>query len=152
MLVTWGFSIIATPFPYKQSLSKRSQSGKCRTFILRYFCITAIPDSSQWTLSPDASYVYYCANETIHGVEFENIPDTNGIPLVCDMSSNILSRSIDVSKVRGQWLDLRYTPLLGKKIFFQLNDKSFNCSAFLFHDVKISVVSETWGGRELPCL
>jgi phosphoserine aminotransferase len=62
--------------------------------------ITAIPDASQWSLSPDASYVYYCANETIHGVEFPDIPDTNGIPLVCDMSSNILSKPVDVSKVR----------------------------------------------------
>ena len=74
-----------------------------RTFfqqsIFLYFL--AIPDASQWSLSPDASYVYYCANETIHGVEFQDIPDTNGIPLVCDMSSNILSRQIDVSKVKG---------------------------------------------------
>lgn len=59
---------------------------------------SGIPDQSTWNLNPDASYVYYCANETIHGVEFKFIPDTHGVPLVCDMSSNILSRQIDVSK------------------------------------------------------
>ncbi|KAK3581590.1 hypothetical protein CHS0354_025118 [Potamilus streckersoni] len=57
-----------------------------------------IPDQSAWNLNPNASYVYYCANETINGVEFQFVPETNGVPLVCDMSSNILSRHIDVSK------------------------------------------------------
>ncbi|KAL1925576.1 uncharacterized protein VTP21DRAFT_459 [Calcarisporiella thermophila] len=60
---------------------------------------TSIPPRSEWKLSgPDAAYVYYCANETIHGVEFPaEAPDVSA-PLVCDMSSNILSRSFDVSK------------------------------------------------------
>ncbi|XP_059145007.1 phosphoserine aminotransferase-like [Physella acuta] len=59
---------------------------------------TSIPDVSTWQLSPDASYVYYCANETIDGVEFQFVPDTNGIPLVCDMSSNMLTRHLDINK------------------------------------------------------
>ncbi|KAM9083204.1 phosphoserine aminotransferase isoform 4-T5 [Megaptera novaeangliae] len=59
---------------------------------------TKIPDPSTWNLSPDASYVYYCANETVHGVEFDFIPDVNGAVLVCDMSSNFLSKPVDVSK------------------------------------------------------
>lgn len=59
----------------------------------------SIPHPSSWNLSDDASYVYYCANETVEGVEFQFIPETNGVPLVCDMSSNIFSRPIDVSKV-----------------------------------------------------
>uniref|UniRef100_A0A8B9XU79 Phosphoserine aminotransferase n=1 Tax=Bos mutus grunniens TaxID=30521 RepID=A0A8B9XU79_BOSMU len=59
---------------------------------------TKIPDPSTWTLNPDASYVYYCANETVHGVEFDFIPDVKGAVLVCDMSSNFLSRPVDVSK------------------------------------------------------
>jgi phosphoserine aminotransferase len=57
-----------------------------------------IPDTSLWNLSPDASYIHYCANETVHGVEFQFVPETNGVPLICDMSSNIFSRPIDVSK------------------------------------------------------
>jgi len=57
-----------------------------------------IPDQSQWKLNPEASYVYYCDNETVDGVEFPFIPDTGNVPLVADMSSNILSRPFDVSK------------------------------------------------------
>jgi len=59
---------------------------------------TQIPDPSTWKLDPEASYVYYCANETVHGVEFQYVPDTKGVPLVADMSSNFLSRPFDVSK------------------------------------------------------
>ncbi|XP_025070006.1 phosphoserine aminotransferase isoform X3 [Alligator sinensis] len=59
---------------------------------------TKIPDPSTWNLNPDASYIYYCANETVHGVEFDFVPDVKGAILVCDMSSNFLSRPVDVSK------------------------------------------------------
>jgi len=61
----------------------------------RYTCI---PERAQWKLDPDAAYVHYTSNETIGGVEFHWVPDTGSVPLVCDMSSNILSRPIDVSK------------------------------------------------------
>lgn len=57
-----------------------------------------IPPQTEWNLDPNASYVYYCANETVHGVEFDFVPETNGVPLVCDMSSNFLSRPVDVNK------------------------------------------------------
>lgn len=59
---------------------------------------TKIPGPSSWTLNPEASYVYYCCNETVHGVEYNFIPETNDVVLVCDMSSNFLSRPVDVSK------------------------------------------------------
>ncbi|XP_006122537.1 phosphoserine aminotransferase isoform X1 [Pelodiscus sinensis] len=59
---------------------------------------TKIPDTSSWNLNQDASYVYYCANETVHGVEFDFVPDVRGAVLVCDMSSNFLSKPVDVSK------------------------------------------------------
>ncbi|XP_031585552.2 phosphoserine aminotransferase [Oreochromis aureus] len=59
---------------------------------------TKIPDPSSWTLNPSASYVYYCSNETVHGVEYNFTPETNGVVLVSDMSSNFLSRPVDVSK------------------------------------------------------
>lgn len=59
---------------------------------------TKIPDPSSWTLNPSASYVYYCCNETVHGVEYNFVPETNGVILVSDMSSNFLSRPVDVSK------------------------------------------------------
>jgi phosphoserine aminotransferase len=59
---------------------------------------TSIPDASTWELDEQAAYLHYTSNETIHGVEFQNIPDAKGLTLVSDMSSNILSRHIDVSQ------------------------------------------------------
>jgi len=59
---------------------------------------TTIEDQSTWQLNANSSYVYYCSNETVNGVEFPFVPETNGVPLVCDMSSNFLSRPIDVRK------------------------------------------------------
>lgn len=57
-----------------------------------------VPAASDWKFSPDAAYVHYVSNETIHGVEFPVVPDVGNIPLVVDMSSTILSRPVDVSK------------------------------------------------------
>ena len=59
---------------------------------------TDIPDYSTWNVDQQAAYLHYTDNETIHGVEFQDVPDFGDLPLVCDMSSNILSRAIDVSK------------------------------------------------------
>ncbi len=59
---------------------------------------TRVPDFSSWQLNKDAAYVHICTNETIHGVEFDGIPDTGNVPIVADMSSHILSRPIDVSQ------------------------------------------------------
>ena len=56
------------------------------------------PSQAQWKLSQDAAYVHYVANETIGGVEIFWTPQTGPIPLVADMSSTILSRSVEVSK------------------------------------------------------
>jgi len=56
------------------------------------------PAQATWKLDPNAAYVHYTANETIGGVEFHWTPETGDVPLVCDMSSNILSKPIDVSK------------------------------------------------------
>jgi phosphoserine aminotransferase len=63
----------------------------------------AIPAAATWQLRPDAAYVHLCSNETIHGVEFHELPDLAALgsaaPLVIDCSSHILSRSIDWSRV-----------------------------------------------------
>ena len=58
---------------------------------------TYIPPREQWRLNPDAAYVHYTSNETIGGVEFHWVPDTEA-PLVADMSSDILSRPLDVTR------------------------------------------------------
>ncbi|WP_343596598.1 3-phosphoserine/phosphohydroxythreonine transaminase [Acinetobacter sp.] len=57
----------------------------------------AISDASTWQLSEQAAYVHYCENETIGGLQFNQIPETKA-PLVADLSSSILSAPIDVSK------------------------------------------------------
>ncbi|MDO9169250.1 MAG: 3-phosphoserine/phosphohydroxythreonine transaminase [Methylobacter sp.] len=59
---------------------------------------TTIPDAASWAIDSEAAYLHYTSNETIHGVEFQTCPDSLGLPLVSDMSSNILSRKIDVSQ------------------------------------------------------
>lgn len=57
-----------------------------------------IPKQEQLELQDDVDYVYLCANNTIYGTEWKYVPDTKGVPIVADMSSNILSKPIDVSK------------------------------------------------------
>ena len=57
-----------------------------------------IPTQEQLKLDPTASYFYYCANNTIYGTEWQYVPQVGDVPLVCDMSSDILSRPVDVSK------------------------------------------------------
>ena len=59
---------------------------------------TRIPTQDELKLDPDASYFYYCANNTIYGTEWQYVPETGNVPLVCDMSSDIMSRPVDVSK------------------------------------------------------
>ncbi|KAM0246471.1 hypothetical protein ACHAQJ_010216 [Trichoderma viride] len=73
--------------------SRKSNNGKWGT----------IPDESTWNLSKDAALVYACFNETVDGVEFQGFPqslapgpDGKGPIVVADMSSNILSRKLDV--------------------------------------------------------
>ena len=59
---------------------------------------TYVPDLATWRRDDDAAYLHYTANETIGGVEFSFVPDTGDVPLVSDMSSNLLSRPVDVSR------------------------------------------------------
>lgn len=57
-----------------------------------------IPNSTDIKLTDNAAYLHFTSNETIHGVQFSNEPDSNGAPLVADMSSDIMCRPVDVSK------------------------------------------------------
>lgn len=58
---------------------------------------TYIPDCSDLDLE-GKDYLYYCDNNTIYGTKFKEVPNSKGLPLICDMSSCILSEKIDVSK------------------------------------------------------
>lgn len=59
---------------------------------------TYVPEFSDWKLNNDAAYLHICTNETMSGVEFDDVPNTYGVPIVADMSSHILSRQIDVTQ------------------------------------------------------
>jgi phosphoserine aminotransferase len=57
-----------------------------------------VPAAGELKISADAAYVHITSNETIQGIEYASEPDTGRVPLVCDASSNFLSRPIDVSR------------------------------------------------------
>jgi phosphoserine aminotransferase len=57
-----------------------------------------LPRKEEINLSPDASYVHMCTNNTIEGTQWTELPETGNVPLVADMSSDIASRPIDVKK------------------------------------------------------
>lgn len=59
---------------------------------------TRVPPRADWQLDPSAAYVHICTNETIGGVEFQQVPDVGDVPLVADMSSHILSRPVDIRR------------------------------------------------------
>jgi phosphoserine aminotransferase len=85
----WGEKAMAEAQPLVQArLAASGKEGGYRT----------IPAPTTWRLDPRAAYVHYTPNETIHGVEFREIPDVGEVPLVADMSSTLLSRPLDVSR------------------------------------------------------
>jgi phosphoserine aminotransferase len=59
---------------------------------------TRVPRREEIVLSPDASYVYLCSNNTIEGTQWKSFPETGSVPLVADMSSDIASRRVDVRR------------------------------------------------------
>ena len=59
---------------------------------------TRLPSAAEVNLDPHARYVHYVSNETIEGVQWRSEPETAGVPLVCDASSDILSRPLDIAK------------------------------------------------------
>jgi len=59
---------------------------------------TRNPKSDEYKLDSEAAYCYIASNETIQGVQWQNFPDTGNVPLVCDASSDIFCRPVDISK------------------------------------------------------
>lgn len=85
----WGEKAVKEAAPYAQAhVAASSASGN----------FTTIPSREGWQLDPRAAYVHYTPNETIHGVEFHGVPDVGEVPLIADMSSDILSQPMDVSR------------------------------------------------------
>jgi phosphoserine aminotransferase len=65
---------------------------------IKHNSFTSLPSPDLWNLNSGSAYVYYTDNETVHGVEFQSVPETGDVPLVTDMTSNLLSKPIDVSR------------------------------------------------------
>ncbi|MFC2094405.1 3-phosphoserine/phosphohydroxythreonine transaminase [Bacteroidota bacterium] len=57
-----------------------------------------IPKQDELKLNGDASYVHFTSNNTIYGTQFKSEPETGNVPLVCDASSDIFHKKIDVNK------------------------------------------------------
>ena len=90
-IVTGNFSNLAAKEAAKFGEAKVVASSKDKNF-------TYIPDVSAIPYDSDASYIHICQNNTIFGTQYVEIPQVEGIPLVADMSSMILSRPVDVTK------------------------------------------------------
>ena len=85
----WGKTAIKQAVPYVDvNIAASSEAGGFRD----------VPARAQWQLSTDAAYVHITANETIHGVEYRDVPDVGSVPLVADFSSSIAAEPIDVSR------------------------------------------------------
>ncbi len=59
---------------------------------------THIPQYDMSQLDDSFDYFHYTTNETLEGVEWQEVPDNRGVPMFCDMTSNLMTRPIDVSK------------------------------------------------------
>ncbi len=59
---------------------------------------STLPDPAKVQVDPSAAYYYLCSNETIGGIEWQAFPNTGNVPLIADMSSDFLSRPVDVSQ------------------------------------------------------
>ena len=82
---TWGVKALAEA--KKAGHAREAASSKAAQF-------RRVPD--EFDLNPSAKYVHLTSNETIEGVQWHSLPETNGIPIVADMSSDILSRPLEM--------------------------------------------------------
>ena len=90
-LVTGNFSKKAAEEAAKFGTARIAASSKDKNF-------TYIPDVKAIAYDPNASYIHICQNNTIFGTQYVELPQVEGVPLVADMSSMILSKPVDVSK------------------------------------------------------
>ena len=90
-LVTGNFSKKAAEEAAKFGTARIAASSKDKNF-------TYIPDVAAINYDPNASYIHICQNNTIFGTQYVEVPQVEGVPLVADMSSMILSKPVDVNK------------------------------------------------------
>ena len=90
-IVTGNFSNLAAKEAAKFGEARIVASSKDKNF-------TYIPDVNAIDYDKDASYIHICQNNTIFGTQYVEVPQVEGVPLVADMSSMILSKPVDVTK------------------------------------------------------
>jgi phosphoserine aminotransferase len=90
-LVTGSWSKYAAQEAVKFGETRIAWDGKSTNY-------DRLPAPSDLQLNPKAAYLYYASNETIQGVQFASEPAAGNVPLVCDASSDFLSRPVDVRK------------------------------------------------------
>ncbi len=86
---TWGVKAL-------QEAQKEGSAREAASTKSAGFCRVATP--AEFDFDSGAKYVHFTSNETIEGVQWPREPETNGVPLVCDASSDILSRPLDIAK------------------------------------------------------
>jgi phosphoserine aminotransferase len=90
-LITGSWSAMAVTEAAREGKVKTAYNGKPTNF-------DRLPKKAELDLDPDAAYVYVTSNETIQGVQYLTDPDLGSAPMVCDSSSDLLHRPVDVSK------------------------------------------------------
>ncbi len=86
---SWGEKAIAEA--QREGEAKMIWSGKADNYV-------RTPKAGEYTIDSNAAYLHITSNETIQGVEYPEEPQANGVPLICDASSDFLSHPIDASK------------------------------------------------------
>jgi phosphoserine aminotransferase len=90
-IVTGSWGSKAVKEAQKVGATNVAWTGKADNF-------NSVPGQSDLNLDAKAAYLHYTSNETIQGVEFKSEPDTGGVPLICDASSNMLSKPVNISR------------------------------------------------------
>jgi len=129
---------LVTGYWSEKAAKEAEKYGKVNCVIPKQDKYTGVPAENTWKLTENSSYFYYCSNETIHGVEFDAIPDIipKGTTIVCDMSSNFLTRPVDVT---------RYG------VIFASAQKNFGASGLVLVIVRKDLVEKTTN-KSIPVL
>lgn len=82
-----------------KAYQEASRYGKCNIVASsKDKTFSYIPELDETKFDPEADFFHICYNNTIYGTKFNELPNTNGVPIIADMSSCILSEPVDVSK------------------------------------------------------
>jgi len=90
-IVTGSWGVKAAKEAHREGEVRLAWNGKPNNF-------KEIPNQAALDLNPSAAYVHFTSNETIQGVAFKTEPDSGDVPLICDMSSDFMSRPLDVAR------------------------------------------------------